>query len=60
MAHNNAGREVMMLDVVTGGMWEAVVEALEYLRIRMRLSPYYSEPSNFEGSRGNKSIMPAA
>ena len=52
MAHCDAGREVLMLDTVMGGVWEAVVETLEYIRIRMHKSPYYSEPSNFEGVRG--------
>ena len=41
-----------MLDTVKNGLMAAVVEALEFMRLRMTLTPYYSEPSGFIGELG--------
>ena len=46
-----------MLDTVKNGLMAAVQEALEFMRLRMTLTPYYSEPSNYVGELGY--VMPA-
>ena len=49
-AHTISGKEVLMLD--TTDVWQAVEDALNFCRVRMELSPYYSEPSKFECGSG--------
>ena len=52
MAHGEQGREVLMLDTESDGVWPAVVETLEFIRLKMINSPYFSETTNFEGKLG--------